>query len=566
MRRNTIIYNVEGSRKFQISFVAPLCMLAVLTLACPTNVCADNDLVIDGITTTIAGGVYRIVVVKNNGTLTVNGTLSAQEIHVINGTLTTTADIQCAVLKVNGTVTVRQNLICGNAVFAFGGSTVLGTNNIVNSLDILGTLTALGTWNVRHLNVESGGTFRVYSLDTIFPGSGTLTILSDTTVVAADGHINATGVGNDSRGLGFDWYRSATGGSSAGQGGRGYWASSADGVRPPFGSCITYEVYMGGAGGINWGPNYGGGAVRIEAENSLIIEGDITADGLNGPSSVFGGGAGGSILLRSPIIRLFGALSARGGNGGIDGGGGGGGGYIKVFYDTLDADPVVMSNIVGLASVRGGARGGYRNTQDGGVGCSYFDHMPRVEDIIAPGANATEPTGVVTFQFRFVDFSGSVDGHNDSITPRIELSTNGFNTVAYVFDQSETLSGWNQVIYNSADTAEFTTPLPLPEGAYQWRVTLRDQSLWSRYTVPQTFFIGNGSPNTTLTQDILMTPSINITGALGTRCAIDYTDNLGPDTVWHTLAIVTLESQPQMFFDTNGIAKTKRFYRLQQAP
>ncbi|GIW39487.1 MAG: hypothetical protein KatS3mg076_0064 [Candidatus Binatia bacterium] len=84
----------------------------------------------------------------------------------------------------------------------------------------------------------------------------------------------------------------------------------------------------GGAGG------NGGGVLRITAD-SLVLDGEIAADGGNGVGRVAAGGSGGAIRIDVGTIAGAGTIHANGGegNGGGFEAGGGGGGRIALYYD-----------------------------------------------------------------------------------------------------------------------------------------------------------------------------------------------------------------------------------------
>ena len=134
------------------------------------------------------------------------------------------------------------------------------------------------------------------------------------------------------------------------------------------GSCGQYisgvGQYVGGKGGA------GGGVVFLDAP-IIIIEGDISVNGVDGGdvagsarNSAGGGGGGGSggcIVLKSDNVTVPGMLYANGGDGGKGGdayrkytyypvnagggGGGGGGGRIKVYWESqLSPDLSILKN------------------------------------------------------------------------------------------------------------------------------------------------------------------------------------------------------------------------------
>jgi hypothetical protein len=128
-------------------------------------------------------------------------------------------------------------------------------------------------------------------------------------------------------------------GSGGAYGGFGADASSGALGGRPYGS-LSQPMDWGSAGGAC--PSHeglaraGGGAVRLVAGGTIIIDGQILAngdsDGVIDEVEV-GGGAGGSVWLSTPILAGIGSIMANGGAGDIDAdGGGGGGGRIALYY------------------------------------------------------------------------------------------------------------------------------------------------------------------------------------------------------------------------------------------
>ena len=124
----------------------------------------------------------------------------------------------------------------------------------------------------------------------------------------------------------------------------------------------TFYKGSGGGGGAGTGIDaggdggYGGGAVVLEGmsmenEITLVIKGNITAEGGNGTDGEGcgcgggGGGSGGTILIKGKNMFIAnGTLSVKGGAGGdmggtsgccAGGGGPGAGGHIKVFFESI---------------------------------------------------------------------------------------------------------------------------------------------------------------------------------------------------------------------------------------
>ena len=553
-------------------------LAAILAIAgLPSVSRASNDLIVNGTTQTIPTGNYNTVIVENSGSLTVNGTLTAQTLILvaagtlnvssnlvadsasIDGTVNVTGEAAIpSVLVLYGTTTVAGNLTSSNLTVKGGLMQVYGTSNSVDSVTISGQLSGLGTWQINSLLVATGGVFSVVANNTSLPQSGLLFIHGNTVHIETGGMIYGTGAGNDPRGKGHDWYSNCSGGGHGGSGGRGYWDSSGGGNEgQAFGYAYTYETFMGGAGGY-----YGGGGVTVEAEVSLTLDGDIISDGVTSYNGQVAGGAGGGILIRSPVITLNGILSAKGGHGNYCSGGGGGG-RIKVFYGNQS-----LGSLVDKTSVTGGNAGGYRNTQPGQTGTVYRDFIPQVQSFISPPDGVVVTNGSFTFKFVIEDFSQALDGRTETLTPVIELSRDGFKTIAYSFNHDLEIAGWNQALYYSGDLAVFTPQTMIAAGVYEWRVTVRDGSLLSRYSSPRTLAVETILPINSIGINLqtIVVPRVIIKSGIGTLCRIEYADSLSPAGSWSYLSDIRIISSPQYYLDLSGYGKPNRFYRVRQLP
>ncbi|HMB65968.1 MAG TPA: DUF2341 domain-containing protein, partial [Patescibacteria group bacterium] len=165
----------------------------------------------------------------------------------------------------------------------------------------------------------------------------------------------AGGAGNEISGGGGAGY--------GGLGGNGFNSSDGGSV---YGQASTTDPFSygsgGGSGGISEGGDdqcsgaggAGGGLVKIVASSSLVLNGNIWAngeDGKNGSSSVAqggGGGSGGSVWIETPSVSGTGSIQAEGGNGG-DGdispsGGGGAGGRIALGKSPIFSSLTVSSD------------------------------------------------------------------------------------------------------------------------------------------------------------------------------------------------------------------------------
>ncbi|MBL9167133.1 MAG: carboxypeptidase regulatory-like domain-containing protein [Verrucomicrobiales bacterium] len=146
------------------------------------------------------------------------------------------------------------------------------------------------------------------------------------------------------------------GGSYGGMGAMGNTESTTASVYGAFHS--PNEV--GSGGGSDSGPaGSGGGLVHLNID-SLVLEGQILADG-EGGSRYAGGGSGGAILIRARSLVGSGLISANGGFSGPESGGGGGG-RIAIYSDS------VAQAVVDLVQALGGP-GGLRS---GSPGTIYF--------------------------------------------------------------------------------------------------------------------------------------------------------------------------------------------------
>lgn len=95
----------------------------------------------------------------------------------------------------------------------------------------------------------------------------------------------------------------------------------------------------------------------------MILDGQITCDGENGPkSSTAGGGSGGSVWINCKELSGFGTISVNGGAGSPSSGGGGSGGRIAIYHQT-------MKKYNGSIS----AKGGTSSIEDGGPGTVYLE-------------------------------------------------------------------------------------------------------------------------------------------------------------------------------------------------
>lgn len=177
----------------------------------------------------------------------------------------------------------------------------------------------------------------------------------------------------------------------------------AGGGGAPYGD-LARQLQGGSGGGTSFGPGAGGGgAIEIGAVGSLVISGNVLANGgstiSGGARGGAGGGSGGGILLHADSVLLTGSLSAVGGDGGsfsfipgpggsfIDAGGGGGGGRVTIL-----SGPGGFSESGATINVAGGAGGAGRafnspspGGSPGGAGVVTISTIPEPASLVLLG-------------------------------------------------------------------------------------------------------------------------------------------------------------------------------------
>ncbi|MBA4146834.1 MAG: carboxypeptidase regulatory-like domain-containing protein [Verrucomicrobia bacterium] len=254
--------------------------------------------------------------------------------------------------------------------------------------------------------------------------SSSLLIVASNLVIDATGGFSADGRHPFGQGLGQSVGMVGGGGGHGGNGGTG-GTNASGGIA--FGSLTLLS--SGGAGGNGGGTSpfhlggAGGGAIRVTVNKDLVLNGTLSAQGIRGPGSNSGGGAGGSIHLTVGRLLGTGSVSVNGGAGEFPFGGGGGGGRIAIFYGT--------NLFSGNLTARGGAGFNY-----GGAGTVYLKaNNSSFGEIIVDngGSNGTYTLVNPT--------SGSYDltvgsGANVTVTPsqtffrNLLVATNGILTLA----------------------------------------------------------------------------------------------------------------------------------------
>jgi len=426
--------------------------VALIWAISPLNTMA-GDLIVNGDTQSVAGGQYDNVFVANNGKLTVNGSLQAETVMIMDGTMT-----------------------------------VFGTNNTVDRITVVdgGTMNVFGHWVANTVSIGTNGVMAVVPIDSTMPESGTLVINSREFTIDQGGALSGDYAGYDPRG-GGGGYANSGGGGAGGAGQKGWWDASHAG--PAFGDAYTYEIYMGGGGGY-----LGGGAITIVSD-ILTVNGSIHSIGYNAGGA--GAGAGGGILLRIGFLSLNGTLTANGGSG-AGNHGAGGGGWIKVFYGSG----------CGVSFTPKCSVSGFN------PGKIWFDAIPDAPVLISPDVNEAVSGDNLKFSFTIADSSVRTDERKDTLFCLVELSRDNFQTVYRTYDGSISLTGWSKFAYTDGETATFSVSETMPEGAYQWRVSAKDRSVTGAYSEVRSFRVGSASSGAIL--DLYLTPTVIINGQPGT--------------------------------------------------
>ncbi|MCP5009814.1 MAG: hypothetical protein GY942_07550, partial [Aestuariibacter sp.] len=158
-------------------------------------------------------------------------------------------------------------------------------------------------------------------------------------VIESGGTVQAGGLGYaEGNGPGTPAARdgSSVGAAGAGHGGfGGQGGGNTSAIGSPYGDPFQPTTLGSGGGNGDDVGGSGGGAIHLVVSNSLVVDGLISANGLDGSSFSFdgaGGGSGGSIWIETPVISGSGTIQANGGAGGdtTDDGGGGSGGRIAL--------------------------------------------------------------------------------------------------------------------------------------------------------------------------------------------------------------------------------------------
>ena len=157
----------------------------------------------------------------------------------------------------------------------------------------------------------------------------------------------------------------------------------ADGVQIGFPYGDLYEPNLFGSAGGGVGGGAGGGRIWINVTDTFLLDGVVTASGLDGSvvsGEVGGGGSGGSVWVHCYTLTGYGMLLARGGRGAngtstLAGGGGGSGGRVALYFHdnrTFSEFRFLAAGGVGGSSPCSGCGG---DGGSGGPGSAFIYHM-----------------------------------------------------------------------------------------------------------------------------------------------------------------------------------------------
>ncbi|HEY3296903.1 MAG TPA: hypothetical protein VGL38_15835 [bacterium] len=307
---------------------------------------------------------------------------------------------------------------CGGSGYQYGGGGTIFTRNFTQPLGdlllfnctLLNTgVTPLGDLPPCNVLINSHGSvvlrdsamtvdgyFRVAATGQVWAQAGqraqltvhgTMTIDSNATFSAAGcGYGTGSGPGAGSTVSGY-----GGGGGYGGAGGAGGSAGTATGgVTYP---TITAPQEFGSGGGGTYG-GAGGGALHIVVDDTLRVNGVLSANGAIG-TNLSGAGAGGSLYLEVGTLTGLGSVTAQGGQGGANGGGGGGG--CLAFYYTSNLFTGTLSACGGWGLRYGGAGMLYTKAASQSVGelaISNCTHNGAVSGLInPPHCNITVTSG-----------------------------------------------------------------------------------------------------------------------------------------------------------------------------
>ncbi|MBT6254356.1 Ig-like domain-containing protein [Candidatus Uhrbacteria bacterium] len=240
-----------------------------------------------------------------------------------------------------------------------------------------------------------------------------------------------------------------------------------------------YRFGSSGAGGEGVATSgNGGGYIEIDASNSVVVNGSITANGGDGDdhgNNGAGGGSGGSIWIVTGSLAgtatAGSAFQVSGGIGGTAtgtgrGGGGGGGGLIYLDYATDDS--TYLSGVTDANTAAKGA-GGTGTCCGGGNGGDGFDGVVTQNDRVPTYVSSVyeDDDNDGTIDQIVLTFSETVTlGGTLSSTRFAWVSSSGSNGFAGSLSGNATASGTDVTVVLSSADADETGHVTVPTIAY----------------------------------------------------------------------------------------------------
>lgn len=273
--------------------------------------------------------------------LTITG--SAGKLEMGGGTLVTNRDFYYLISVTSGpAITVGQDLVVTNGgsltVYACMTNATVSTGAVVTVSNLMQVLTGSWVYAVSHYTNGGSACFRMKGM-----------------VVETNAGFNANykgfagGIGYGGIGYGPGKGPVAPGdySSGAGYGGSGGRGTATSAGGTTYGSVqLPIDPGSGGAGGNGHG-GWGGGVIRIEAAEDVVMNGSLSANGEIGAGINPGGSGGGIYVACRSITGTNSVISAVGGGGGTpSNAGGGGGGRIAINYNTTAQSALPVPSIV----------------------------------------------------------------------------------------------------------------------------------------------------------------------------------------------------------------------------
>lgn len=286
-----------------------------------------------------ASGVYGA---GEDGAVTVGGVANGPSnpylINTVNSYLTANAAAAATVITVNSAagfaaanevlIIQMENADAGKMEFAtissIAGSNITLSSGLTNSYTAANKVQVIRVMHYTNVTINSGGFISVAAYNSGTSSGGVLAMKVSGTLTINDGGGGLSG--HISTGGGYTNFasRGFAGGSSGSGSGPGGGTGNNGGTNMTPGSPARLQMGSGGGSAASTG-GAGGGVVLVKA-NSIVLNGNIRADGATPAAGNAGGGSGGTILLETGSLSTSsscgtisaspGSLSGTGTNGG----------------------------------------------------------------------------------------------------------------------------------------------------------------------------------------------------------------------------------------------------------